>query len=74
MENKQEESDSEEQARGADSRSAASSQPQRVALFPGMDPSALKVCTSRVIQFSLMQGLITLDQEGRWTLINLKNN
>uniref|UniRef100_A0A8C8HH59 Tankyrase 1-binding protein C-terminal domain-containing protein n=1 Tax=Oncorhynchus tshawytscha TaxID=74940 RepID=A0A8C8HH59_ONCTS len=35
-------SDSEEQARGADPHSAAaSSQPQRVALFPGMDPSAL---------------------------------
>lgn len=41
---KQEDSDSEEQERGADPRSAAaSSQPQRVALFPGMDPSALKV-------------------------------
>ncbi|XP_029618465.1 plectin isoform X2 [Salmo trutta] len=40
---KQEDSDSEEQERGADPRSAAaSSQPQRVALFPGMDPSALK--------------------------------
>ncbi|XP_041756766.1 uncharacterized protein KIAA1671 isoform X2 [Coregonus clupeaformis] len=39
---KKEDSDSEEQARGADPRSAAaSSQPQRVALFPGMDPSAL---------------------------------
>ncbi|XP_070293119.1 uncharacterized protein KIAA1671 isoform X2 [Salvelinus sp. IW2-2015] len=40
---KQEDSDSEEQERGVDPRSAAaSSQPQRVALFPGMDPSALK--------------------------------
>ncbi|KAM4616502.1 uncharacterized protein ACJ7VT_009374 isoform 1-T2 [Polymixia lowei] len=38
-------SDSEEPARGADSRSAAAaaaSQPQRIPLFPGMDPSALK--------------------------------
>ncbi|XP_070992290.1 uncharacterized protein KIAA1671-like [Oncorhynchus clarkii lewisi] len=40
---KQEDSDSEEQERGVDPRSAAaSSQPQRVALFPGMDPSVLK--------------------------------
>ncbi|KAL0979522.1 hypothetical protein UPYG_G00186140 [Umbra pygmaea] len=40
---KQEDSDSEDQARGSDSRlAAASCQPQRVALFPGMDPSALK--------------------------------
>ncbi|XP_041718338.2 uncharacterized protein si:ch73-138n13.1 [Coregonus clupeaformis] len=40
---KQQDSDSEEQERGADPRSAAaSSQPQRVALFPGMDPSTLK--------------------------------
>ncbi|XP_029916516.1 titin homolog [Myripristis murdjan] len=42
VESKQEDSDSEEQARGVDPRSAAASQPQRVALFPGMDPSALK--------------------------------
>ncbi|KAG7480591.1 hypothetical protein MATL_G00057860 [Megalops atlanticus] len=38
---KQEDSDTEEQPRGAETRPAAS-QPQRVALFPGMDPSALK--------------------------------
>ncbi|XP_035235169.1 uncharacterized protein KIAA1671-like isoform X2 [Anguilla anguilla] len=38
---KQEDSDPEEQARGAELRPPAS-QPQRVALFPGMDPSALK--------------------------------
>uniref|UniRef100_A0A3P8Z7C8 Tankyrase 1-binding protein C-terminal domain-containing protein n=1 Tax=Esox lucius TaxID=8010 RepID=A0A3P8Z7C8_ESOLU len=43
VESSKEDSDSEEQARGADPRlAAASSQPQRVALFPGMDPSALK--------------------------------
>ncbi|XP_071374885.1 uncharacterized protein KIAA1671 isoform X2 [Centroberyx affinis] len=41
-ESKQEDSDSEEQARGIDHRSAAASQPQRIQLFPGMDPSALK--------------------------------
>lgn len=40
---KGEESDSEEQAKGIDSRTSSMSQPQRVALFPGMDPSALKV-------------------------------
>jgi len=39
----EEESDSEEQAKGIDSRTSSVSQPQRVALFPGMDPSALKV-------------------------------
>ncbi|KAJ7994100.1 hypothetical protein DPEC_G00262420 [Dallia pectoralis] len=40
---RKEDSDSEEQARGGDPRLAtAASQPQRVALFPGMDPSALK--------------------------------
>ncbi|KAK9970431.1 hypothetical protein ABG768_026376 [Culter alburnus] len=39
---KGEESDSEEQAKGIDSRTSSMSQPQRVALFPGMDPSALK--------------------------------
>ncbi|XP_036382041.1 uncharacterized protein KIAA1671-like [Megalops cyprinoides] len=38
---KQEDSDTEDQPRGAETRPAAS-QPQRVALFPGMDPSALK--------------------------------
>ncbi|XP_036835568.1 titin homolog isoform X2 [Oncorhynchus mykiss] len=42
VESSKKDSDSEEQARGADPHSAAaSSQPQRVALFPGMDPSAL---------------------------------
>ena len=44
VESSKKDSDSEEQARGADPHSAAaSSQPQRVALFPGMDPSALMV-------------------------------
>lgn len=43
VESKDADSDSEEQARGADSSPALSSQPQRIALFPGMDPSALKV-------------------------------
>lgn len=38
--NEQEDSDSEEKVRSAPSSS--SSQPQRVALFPGMDPTALK--------------------------------
>ncbi|KAL0186651.1 hypothetical protein M9458_018321, partial [Cirrhinus mrigala] len=37
-----EESDSEEQPKGIESRTSSVSQPQRVALFPGMDPSALK--------------------------------
>lgn len=37
-----EESDSEEQAKGIETRTSSMSQPQRVALFPGMDPSALK--------------------------------
>uniref|UniRef100_A0A8C1NT70 Si:ch73-138n13.1 n=1 Tax=Cyprinus carpio TaxID=7962 RepID=A0A8C1NT70_CYPCA len=37
-----EDSDSEEQAKGIESRTSSVSQPQRVALFPGMDPSALK--------------------------------
>lgn len=41
--NQEEESDSEEQAKGTDSRTSSVSQPQRVALFPGMDPSALMV-------------------------------
>ncbi|XP_030621806.1 stress response protein NST1 [Chanos chanos] len=41
----EEDSDSEEKTRGGDSRtptSSSASQSQRVALFPGMDPSALK--------------------------------
>lgn len=42
-ERKDDDSDSEETTRGADGGSAVASQPQRVALFPGMDPSALKV-------------------------------
>ncbi|XP_042345001.1 calponin homology domain-containing protein DDB_G0272472 [Plectropomus leopardus] len=42
VESKDDDSDSEEQAKGADASPAVSSQPQRVALFPGMDPSALK--------------------------------
>uniref|UniRef100_A0A9J7YPU8 Si:ch73-138n13.1 n=1 Tax=Cyprinus carpio carpio TaxID=630221 RepID=A0A9J7YPU8_CYPCA len=37
-----EDSDSEEQAKGIESQTSSVSQPQRVALFPGMDPSALK--------------------------------
>ncbi|XP_076020789.1 uncharacterized protein LOC143011701 isoform X2 [Genypterus blacodes] len=42
------ESDSEEQVRGADGGPAAtSSQPQRVPLFPGIDPSALKAQLKR---------------------------
>ncbi|KAM9393273.1 uncharacterized protein KZ484_004471 [Pholidichthys leucotaenia] len=42
-ETKDSDSDSEEQkSRGADSGHAATAQPQRVALFPGVDPSALK--------------------------------
>uniref|UniRef100_A0A665TK95 Calponin homology domain-containing protein DDB_G0272472-like n=1 Tax=Echeneis naucrates TaxID=173247 RepID=A0A665TK95_ECHNA len=41
-ESKDSDSDSEEQARGADTSPAVAAQPQRVALFPGMDPSALK--------------------------------
>ncbi|KAI3372331.1 hypothetical protein L3Q82_022820 [Scortum barcoo] len=41
-ESKGDDSDSEEQTRGADASPAVSSQPQRVPLFPGMDPSALK--------------------------------
>lgn len=40
---RKDDSDSEETTRGADGGSAVASQPQRVALFPGMDPSALKV-------------------------------
>ncbi|XP_068460589.1 uncharacterized protein KIAA1671 isoform X2 [Clinocottus analis] len=42
VETKDDDSDMEEQARGADVSPAVSSQPQRIALFPGMDPSALK--------------------------------
>ncbi|KAF7654684.1 hypothetical protein LDENG_00066380 [Lucifuga dentata] len=43
VESKNEDSDSEEQARGAGSGpAAAASQHQRIPLFPGMDPSALK--------------------------------
>ncbi|KAM9743110.1 uncharacterized protein ACNS7B_010727 [Menidia menidia] len=41
-ENKDDDSESEEQARGADGGPAVASQPQRIALFPGVDPSALK--------------------------------
>ncbi|XP_072289324.1 uncharacterized protein [Eucyclogobius newberryi] len=43
LESKKEDSDSEEQPKGPDAgpAAAASSQPQRVALFPGMDQSAL---------------------------------
>ncbi|KAM7019044.1 uncharacterized protein LKV04_009113 isoform 1-T2 [Tautogolabrus adspersus] len=42
VEVKDEESDSEEPTRGADTASAIASQPQRIAMFPGMDPSVLK--------------------------------
>lgn len=42
-ESKEDDSDSEEQNKAADPSPAAASQPQRVALFPGVDPSALKV-------------------------------
>lgn len=42
-ESKDDDSDSEQQTRGADAGTAVASQPQRVALFPGVDPSALKV-------------------------------
>ncbi|XP_037632920.1 titin homolog isoform X1 [Sebastes umbrosus] len=42
VESKDNDSDSEEQTRGADASPAVSSQPQRIALFPGLDPSALK--------------------------------
>ncbi|CAN9513530.1 unnamed protein product [Ophioblennius macclurei] len=41
-ERKEDDSDSEEPARGAEISPAMTSQPQRVALFPGMDPSVLK--------------------------------
>lgn len=43
VESKDDDSDSEEQNKGADASPAVSSQPQRIALFPGVDPSALKV-------------------------------
>ncbi|XP_041854988.1 protein piccolo isoform X2 [Melanotaenia boesemani] len=39
---KDDDSESEERARGADAGPAVASQSQRVALFPGVDPSALK--------------------------------
>lgn len=42
-ETKDDDSDSGEPTKGADASAAVSSQPQRIALFPGMDPSALKV-------------------------------
>ncbi|XP_070759968.1 calponin homology domain-containing protein DDB_G0272472 [Enoplosus armatus] len=42
VESKDDDLDPEEQAKGADASPAVASQPQRVALFPGMDPSALK--------------------------------
>ncbi|XP_068559916.1 calponin homology domain-containing protein DDB_G0272472 [Cebidichthys violaceus] len=42
VESKDDDSSSEEPAKEADASPAVSSQPQRVALFPGMDPSALK--------------------------------
>uniref|UniRef100_A0A673CJF7 Si:ch73-138n13.1 n=1 Tax=Sphaeramia orbicularis TaxID=375764 RepID=A0A673CJF7_9TELE len=41
-ESKNDDSGSADQAKGADASPAVASQPQRVALFPGMDPSALK--------------------------------
>ena len=48
VESKDADSDSEERARGAKARGAeagpaVSSQPQRIPLFTGLDPSALKV-------------------------------
>lgn len=43
VESKDDDSDSEQQTRGAESSPAVASQPQRIALFPGVDPSALKV-------------------------------
>ncbi|KAK2902435.1 hypothetical protein Q8A73_012181 [Channa argus] len=42
VEGKEDESDSEDKDRGADTCPAVGSQPQRIALFPGVDPSALK--------------------------------
>lgn len=41
-ESKNDDSESEEHAKGADAGPAVPAQPQRVALFPGVDPSALK--------------------------------
>ncbi|XP_051923510.1 trichohyalin isoform X2 [Hippocampus zosterae] len=43
VERKMDEVDSEEQARGADAAATFDSQPQRIALFPGVDSQALKV-------------------------------
>ncbi|XP_077416607.1 uncharacterized protein LOC144048471 [Vanacampus margaritifer] len=43
VERKMNEVDSEKQARGADAAATVASQPQRVALFPGVDSQALKV-------------------------------
>lgn len=40
---KDDDSDSEEQNKEADVSPAVASQPQRIALFPGVDPSTLKV-------------------------------
>lgn len=59
---RKDDSDSEETTRGADGGSAVASQPQRVALFPGMDPSALKVImfVSNVVK----QRLLTEAQSG----------
>lgn len=47
-------SDSEEPPRGADGGPAVVSQPQRVAVFPGMDPSALKVTAALPVCMSLL--------------------
>lgn len=41
--------DSEELTRGPDSSPAVSSQPPRVALFPGVDSSALKVTSHEIL-------------------------
>ncbi|XP_054629476.1 calponin homology domain-containing protein DDB_G0272472 [Dunckerocampus dactyliophorus] len=43
VESKMDEVDSKEQARAAEAGAAVASQPQRIALFPGVDPLALKV-------------------------------
>jgi len=66
-ENKDDDSESEEQARGADGGPAVASQPQRIALFPGVDPSALKVSQQlcfhliyHVYELVLMQQLMHL--------------
>lgn len=42
-ETKKDDSEPEEQAGGADASPAVAPQPQRIALFPGVDPLALKV-------------------------------